>query len=235
MDELAVAFDKTPEKSKKRDAELPPVQPMSPHHEGPVGDELKRISREIAEIAVRNLNYNAVNDSFEWTGWRRLPAIVSTSTISAIEQRLNVRAWLIADRWAFQIPQEVKAMEAAGSLLTKLAEQEWLETEQGVDPKTGVVPDSRDRGLLNAPDVLRPETVTAVLKEPLRVQQIADRWASGSPKKVKQFEANGTLLQKLRAQAQLENEVISKARVGGAMSDVPDSEILALAEIPPLP
>jgi hypothetical protein len=74
-----------------------------------------------------------------------------------------------------------------------------------------------------------------VLGESLRVQQIADRWASGSPKKVKAMEASGTLLARLKEQADLENETISNARVGGAMSDVPDSEILALNEIPQLP
>lgn len=91
-----------------------------------------------------------------------------------------------------------------------------------------------NHSLLNARR-FKPETVKVLLRENLRVQKIADRWASGSPKKVKQLEASGQLLPRLKEQADLENEAISNARVGGAMSDVPDSEILALHEIPALP
>ncbi|HXF65631.1 MAG TPA: hypothetical protein VNK67_02885 [Burkholderiales bacterium] len=81
----------------------------------------------------------------------------------------------------------------------------------------------------------KPETVKAVLQESLRVQQIADRWVSGAPKKVKAMEAEGTLLQRLREQAELENQTIADAQVGGRIMDVPDSEILAMYEIPLLP
>jgi len=207
---------------------------MNRKHKGPVGEDLKKLADEIVQGAVRNLNYNAVNDSFEWTGWRRLPAMVKASTVSDIEQRLNVRAWLIADRWAFQKPQEVRAMEADGSLLRRLQEQEWRETEQGIDPKTGVEPDTRF--WLDLPRVVKPETVRAIEKLlGQRAWQIADRWAAGAPEKVKEMEADGTLLERLREQAKLEAETISDARVGGAFSDVPDSEILAMHEIGPLP
>jgi hypothetical protein len=200
----------------------------------PVGEELKKLSDEIAQIAVRNLNYNAINDSFEWAGWRRLPAIVSASTVSSIEQQLNVRAWLIADRWAFQKPQEVRALEADGSLLRRLQEQEWRETEQSIDPKTGVDPDTRF--WLDLPRLAKAETIRAIEKQlGQRAWQIADRWAAGAPEKVKEMEADGTLLERLREQTKLEAETISDARVGGAFSDVPDSEILALHEIPQLP
>ena len=81
----------------------------------------------------------------------------------------------------------------------------------------------------------KPETVKAILAEPLRVQQVADRWASGSPKKVKAMEAAGTLLARLKEQAELETSTLADARMGGAMSDAPDSEILALHQIPQLP
>ena len=93
----------------------------------------------------------------------------------------------------------------------------------------------QDHSLLDAPNVLKAETVKLLMREPLRVQKIADRWASGSPKKVRQFEASGTLFPKLREQAQLEAEMISDAKMGGRFSDVPDSEILAMYEIPLLP
>ena len=81
----------------------------------------------------------------------------------------------------------------------------------------------------------KPETVRLILAESLRVQQIADRWVAGVPKKVKVMEENGTLLQRLREQADVENRTISAARTGGQMMDVPDNEILALHEIPQLP
>lgn len=207
---------------------------MNPKHKGPVGEELKKLADELAQAAVRNLNYNAVNDSFAWTRWRRLPAIVNASTVSSVEQELNVRAWLIADRWAFQKPQEVRAMEADGSLLRKLREQEWLETQQGVDPKTGVAPDTRR--WLDFPRVVQPKTVRVIEKDlSLRGWQIADRWAAGAPDMVRAMEANGTLLPRLKEQADLEARTIADARVGGAYNDTPDSEILALYEIPQLP
>jgi hypothetical protein len=68
-----------------------------------------------------------------------------------------------------------------------------------------------------------------------RAWQIAHRWAAGAPGKVKGMEADGTLLERLREQAELEAQTIADARVGGAMSDVPDSEVLALYDIPLLP
>jgi len=93
----------------------------------------------------------------------------------------------------------------------------------------------QDHSLLSAPHVLKPATLKDVLRQSLRVQQIADRWASGSPKKVKSMEAAGTLLPRLREQAELETSTIVDARIGGRMSDTPDSEILALHDIPQLP
>lgn len=91
-------------------------------------------------------------------------------------------------------------------------------------------------GWLDLPRVVTPDTVAAIEKHcSLRGWQIADRWAAGAPKKVKEMEAAGQLLPRLKEQADLENETISNARVGGAMNDTPDSEILALNEIPALP
>jgi len=82
----------------------------------------------------------------------------------------------------------------------------------------------------------KQETLKAIFAGgSVRVRQVADRWASGSPKKVKEMEAAGTLLPRLKEQAELENSTISDARVGGAMNDTPDSEILALYDIPALP
>lgn len=86
--------------------------------------------------------------------------------------------------------------------------------------------------LLVAHKVLKPATVKSLLAESLRAQLIADRWASASPKKVREMERDGTLLPRLREQANVENRTIVDARTGGAMSDVPDSEILALNDIP---
>jgi len=92
-----------------------------------------------------------------------------------------------------------------------------------------------DNSLLNAPKVLKSATVKAMQGQPLRVQQIADRWASGSPTKVRALEANGVLLPRLKEQAALEGKVLADARMSGAFSDVPDHEILAMNEIGALP
>ena len=125
-------------------------------------------------------------------------------------------------------------MEADGSLLRKLREQEWLETQQGVDPKTGVAPYTRR--WLDFPRVVQPKTVRVIEKDlSLRGWQIADRWAAGTADRVRAMEADGTLLPRLKEQADLEARTIADARVGGAFQDVSDSEILALHEIPQLP
>lgn len=93
---------------------------------------------------------------------------------------------------------------------------------------------SQDHSLLNAPKVLKPATVKALQGQPLRVQQIVDRWASGSPTKAKSLEANGKLLERAKEQANLEGKVLADARMSGAFSDVPDHEILAMNEVDPL-
>ena len=82
---------------------------------------------------------------------------------------------------------------------------------------------------------MKPATVKMLQGQPPRVRQVADRWASTSLTKFKALESHGKLLDALKAQAKLEGNVISDARVGGAMSDVPDHEILALNEIDPGP
>jgi hypothetical protein len=90
--------------------------------------------------------------------------------------------------------------------------------------------------LIVANKLLKPETVARLLREVgNRGWQIADRWASGWPRKTRELEAAGTLIDWLKAQANLEDETISDARVGGANSDLPDSEILALHDIPEYP
>jgi hypothetical protein len=91
-------------------------------------------------------------------------------------------------------------------------------------------------GWLDLPRVVRPETVAAIEKSlSLRGWQIADRWAAGAPAMVKRLEAEGTLLARLKEQADLEAEVIADARIGGRFQDVPDSELLAMNEMPALP
>jgi len=78
-------------------------------------------------------------------------------------------------------------------------------------------------------------TVRALQSQPLRVQQIADRWALGSRTQVWALEAKGHLLERLKEQAALEGKVLADARMSGAMSDVPDHEILAMNEVSSLP
>jgi len=78
-------------------------------------------------------------------------------------------------------------------------------------------------------------TVRALQSQPLRVQQIADRWASGSREQVWVLEAKGQLIERLKEQSALEGKILADARMCGAFSDVPDHEILALNEIEALP
>jgi hypothetical protein len=97
-------------------------------------------------------------------------------------------------------------------------------------------PDNSNFRFLTLPHVVNERTMREVNKYlHLRGWQIADRWAAGAPEKVKQMEANATLIPRLMEQEQLEAETVSEARVSGRNSDVPDSEILALHEIPALP
>jgi hypothetical protein len=88
---------------------------------------------------------------------------------------------------------------------------------------------------MSAPRVLKPATLKALRGQPMSVQNVVDRWASGSPTKVKALESNGKLLERAKEQAALERKTVADARVGGAMSDVPDFEILQAAEIDLLP
>lgn len=97
-------------------------------------------------------------------------------------------------------------------------------------------PDKGDFQFLALPNVVAPETEMAALKNlSLRGWQIADRWALGAPATVKAMEKAGTLIPCLKEQQMLEAATISDARVGGRMQDLPDSEILALHNIPLLP
>ena len=96
-------------------------------------------------------------------------------------------------------------------------------------------PDDQTYRWLEFPNLVKRETVSAVERIGYRAPMIADRWALGSPKKVKAMEADGTLIEKIRAQHKLEIRTLSDARVAGRMADVPDSEILAMNEIPQLP
>lgn len=86
---------------------------------------------------------------------------------------------------------------------------------------------------LDLPHVVAPETVAAIEQNlGLRGWQVADRWAAGAPTMVKRMEADGTLLARLKEQTALEAETITDARVGGHFHDMPDSELLAMYEIP---
>jgi hypothetical protein len=153
-------------------SDLPPLPPLSPHHKGPIGPELKKIGDELVKAMVENLNYNVAHDidpdaseserqaaySAQQFAWLDLPTVVRPDTLRNIEQQLSLRGW-----------------------------------------------------------------------------QIADRWAAGAPAKVRRMQADGTLLARLKEQAALEARTISDARIGGCFSDVPDSELLAMNEIPILP
>ncbi len=55
------------------------------------------------------------------------------------------------------------------------------------------------------------------------------------PAKMRQMEADGTLVQMLLKQQTLEVETISEARAVGIQLDTPDSEILQMYEIRLLP
>jgi len=96
--------------------------------------------------------------------------------------------------------------------------------------------DPNHYGMMSLPwSGVKLATVRALQSQPLRVQQIADRWASGSREQVRVLEAKGQLLERLKEQSALEGKVLADARLCGAFSDVPDHEILAMNEIEALP
>jgi len=87
----------------------------------------------------------------------------------------------------------------------------------------------------NAQNVLKPETLDAIVRLGNTAQTVAERWTSGWKKKVLAMEADGSLLPRLKEQAEREAEALSSAQVGGANNHLAKHEIMELYDISPEP
>lgn len=89
---------------------------------------------------------------------------------------------------------------------------------------------------LNYQNVLKPETIRAISSLPTRAHQIADRWASRPQWKAKMLahEQDGTLLDRLKEQADLETEALVGAD-SESMAHLADHEKMELLGPPPGP
>jgi hypothetical protein len=59
--------------------------------------------------------------------------------------------------------------------------------------------------------LLRPETARAVDTMPMRAQRIADRWALAWPSEVRSLDSQGSFLDTLRSQVDLEEAALERA------------------------
>ncbi|HXC39516.1 MAG TPA: hypothetical protein VN667_11280 [Burkholderiales bacterium] len=89
--------------------------------------------------------------------------------------------------------------------------------------------------MMQAQRILRPETVNAIVKMGPQAERIADRWAMGWKADLKQLETAGSLLPRLKEQAERESQVLADARQGGENSHLADHEILAMNDVNPAP
>lgn len=78
-----------------------------------------------------------------------------------------------------------------------------------------VTPGNPPMPLLYAQELLTPETVAAILELGQKAEQIADRWAMGWPKRTRELERQGILLEKLSIQAERESRATRQAAEEG--------------------
>lgn len=88
---------------------------------------------------------------------------------------------------------------------------------------------------LNAPNVVRRETLDAVTRLGPYAEKVLDRWASGWPKATKALEQTGKLVFAVKEQASREAGIYSEARMGGENSHLADHEIAELYGLSPGP
>jgi len=86
--------------------------------------------------------------------------------------------------------------------------------------------------IVNAPDVLKPETLAKVSQMGRLAEQIADRWASGWPARVRKMEQEGTFLERLTIQVDQEREALARAQDWGHLAR---HELMELFDINPAP
>src|SRR4030065_2944 len=79
------------------------------------------------------------------------------------------------------------------------------------------------------------ETLDASVRMGSMAQTVAERWVSGWKKQVLAMEADGSLLTRIKDQADREAEVMSEARVGGALNHRADHEIAQMYDLKPGP
>lgn len=85
--------------------------------------------------------------------------------------------------------------------------------------------------LMYAQEILKPETVSAILELGLKAEQIADRWAMGWPKRTRELEKQGRLIEALRDQAETESRAIRE----NGTTHLADHEIAELWGLSPRP
>lgn len=85
--------------------------------------------------------------------------------------------------------------------------------------------------LMYAQEILKPETVSAILELGPKAEQIADRWAMGWPKRTRELEKQGTLIVALRDQAERESRAIRE----NGTTHLADHEIAELWGLNPWP
>ncbi len=87
--------------------------------------------------------------------------------------------------------------------------------------------------LLNE-DSLQPETMRRIKVQPIQVQAVFDRWMSADPKKVRQLEKSGTLLQTPQKQVEMESAALDRLS-GPEYSHLTDAEKREIVGPPSLP
>jgi len=85
--------------------------------------------------------------------------------------------------------------------------------------------DERAPAMMYAHRILKPETISAAAKLGPIADQILDRWAMGWKAKLKAMEKDGTLLPRLKEQAEAEKDALMRGREGGQNSHLSDAEI----------
>jgi len=86
--------------------------------------------------------------------------------------------------------------------------------------------------MLNAPDVLKSETLAKVSEMGHLAEQIADRWASGWKARVQKMDREGTFLERLASQVEREREVLAKSK---DWEHLAQHELMELFGIDPAP
>ncbi len=87
----------------------------------------------------------------------------------------------------------------------------------------------------NAQNVLKPETLVAIVKLGNHAQVVAERWTSGWKKQTLAMESDGSILERIKDQAENEAEALSTAKMGGENNHLAQHEIMEMYDLKPGP